>query len=237
MSFLDYQSESPEFLNNYLKYIKFISFNAQTTVDETYFDLRTLFRYFKLVLYDKEKLDNFNLDHFKAISIKDITLDDIKKITTQNLDNFIQFLHYDLGNSPKTRNRKLASLKKLFEYLSVNNYIPNNPALGLRSARIEKRLPKYLSLEQSKKLLSNTINTNSKYKIRNYAITCIFLNCSLRLSELVGINISNIKIDDSEQTIKITGKGNKDSKRKFKRLSCAYFKTYKYNPTLYRKKY
>lgn len=210
MSFLNYQNESPEFLNNYLKYVRFISFNAETTVNEAYFDLRTLFRYIKLLLYDEEKLNNFSLSYFKTISIKDITLDDMKRITNQDLYNYISFLHYELENSPKTRNRKLASLKKLFEYLSANNYIQSNPSLDLRTAKTEKRLPKYLSLEQSKQLLSKTINSDSKNKIRNYTITCIFLNCSLRLSELVGINISNIKIDDSEQTIKITGKGNKE---------------------------
>ena len=210
MSFLDFQSESPEFLNNYLKYVRFISFNAETTVNEAYFDLRTLLRFIKLMLYDESKLNNFDPDYFKTISIKDITLSDMRKVTNQDLHNFIRFLHDDLKNSPKTRNKKLASLKKLFEYLSANNYIPTNPSLGLHSAKVEKRLPKYLSLEQSKKLLSNTIKSDSINKIRNYAITCIFLNCSLRLSELVGINISNIKIDDSEQTIRVTGKGNKE---------------------------
>ena len=134
----------------------------------------------------------------------------MKKVTNLDLHNFIRFLHDDLKNSPKTRNKKLASLKKLFEYLSANNYIPTNPSLGLHSAKVEKRLPKYLSLEQSKKLLSNTIKSDSINKIRNYAITCIFLNCSLRLSELIGINLSDIKIDDSEQTLKVRGKGNKE---------------------------
>ena len=210
MSFLDFQNESPEFLNNYLKYIKFINFNADTTVDESYFDLRTLLRYIKLILYENSKLEEFDLDYFKTISIKDITLADMRKVTNQDLYNYIKFLHYNLNNSPKTRNKKLASLKKLFEYLSANNYIATNPSLGLQTAKIEKRLPNYLTLEQSKQLLSNTIKSESIYKIRNYAITCIFLNCSLRLSELVGINISNIKIDDSEQTIRVTGKGNKE---------------------------
>ena len=226
MSFLDFQSESPEFLNNYLKYVRFISFNAETTVNEAYFDLRTLLRFIKLMLYDESKLNNFDPDYFKTISIKDITLSDMRKVTNQDLHNFIRFLHDDLKNSPKTRNKKLASLKKLFEYLSANNYIPTNPSIGLHSAKVEKRLPKYLTLEQSKKLLSNTIKSDSINKIRNYAITCIFLNCSLRLSELVGINISNIKIDDSEQTIRVTGKGNKERILYLDKAVCEAIKEY-----------
>lgn len=57
-------------------------------------------------------------------------------------------------------------------------------------------------------MLSNTITSDSQNKIRNYAITCIFLNCSLRVSELIGINISDIKFD--EQTLRIRGKGNRE---------------------------
>ena len=85
-----------------------------------------------------------------------------------------------------------------------------NPTVNMEGARTEKRLPVHLTLKQSKQLLSNIINSDDRNKIRNYTITCIFLNCGLRLSELVGINLSNIKIDDSEQTVKILGKGNKE---------------------------
>ena len=78
------------------------------------------------------------------------------------------------------------------------------------SGRVEKRIPKHLTLNESKQLLSNTIKSDSKFKIRNYTITCLFLNCSLRLSELVGIDLSDLKLDDSEQTLRIHGKGNKE---------------------------
>lgn len=120
------------------------------------------------------------------------------------------FLSNTLNNDIKTRNRKLTSAKKFFEYLETNNYTNINPAMNIIAGRVNKRIPKYLNLNQSKQLLANTIKSNSKYKIRNYAITCIFLNCSLRVSELIGINLSDIKIDKSEQTLKIRGKGNKE---------------------------
>lgn len=115
-----------------------------------------------------------------------------------------------LNNDTKTRNRKLTSVKKFFEYLEVNNFISINPARNMTSGRVEKRIPKHLSLTESKQLLANTINSDSKFKIRNYAITCIFLNCSLRLSELTSINLSDLKLDDSEQTLRVHGKGNKE---------------------------
>lgn len=132
------------------------------------------------------------------------------KINSFDLEKYIIFLADKLQNDSKTRNRKLSSCKRFFEYLYVNNLINSNPSKRLTSARTEKRIPKYLDLNESKKLLSVTINSEQVYRIRNYAITCIFLNCSIRLSELTGINLTDIKIDNSEKTIRIHGKGNKE---------------------------
>ena len=209
MSFLKYQKENPEFLNNYLKYKRYIEFYAETSIDEAYFDLRTLFRYIKLVLYNEEKIPMITLAEFKEISIKDITIEDLNKITNYNIDKYIIFLCNILNNDAVTRNRKLASAKRLFEYLEVNNFISSNPTKWTKSGKTKKRIPKYLNLENSKKLLSTTINSECQNKIRNYTITCIFLNCTLRVSELIAIDLTDLKIDSSEQTIIINGKGNK----------------------------
>lgn len=210
MSFLKYQNQNPEFLNNYLKYKGYIEFGAKTTVNEAYFDLRTLFRYIKLYLYDKEKLKTITKEEFKTISIKDVTIDDLSKIDQFIIEKYIIFLSNTLENTAKTRNKKLATTKRFFEFLEINNLIGISPARGLSCARVEKRIPKHLELNECKKLLAKTINSEDKYKIRNYAITCVFLNCSLRLSELVNIDLTDLKIDDSEQTLKVHGKGNKE---------------------------
>ena len=210
MSFLKYQNESPEFLNNYLKYKRYIEFCAETSVNETYYDLRTLLRYIKLFLYDKDKLKTITKEEFKGMSIKNITTNDLEKMKPHDLENYIIFLCENLENEVVSRNRKLASLKRFYEYLEHNNYISWNPAKFLENARIAKRLPRYLTLSESKKLLSNTIQSDDKNKFRNYAITCLFLNCGLRVSELIGINLSDLKIDKSEKSVKIRGKGNKE---------------------------
>ena len=209
MSFLQYQKESPEFLNNYLKYKRYIDFGAQTTIDETFYDLRCLFRYIKLYLNDRNKLNRISKEYFRNIEITDVTIADLERMNQNDLTNYLFFLDNTLENISKTRNRKLASMKRLYEYLETNNLINVNPTKWMQSATIEKRQPKYLDLNESKQLLANAINSDCRYKIRNYAITCLFLNCSLRLSELVGINLSDLKIDNSEQTLKVTGKGNK----------------------------
>lgn len=210
MSFLEYQKQSPEFLNNYLKYKRYIEFAADTTINEAYFDLRTLFRYIKLYLYENNKLDDITLEDFKTITIDDITIDDLGEVTQNILEKYIIFLSNVLENEPEARNRKLASTKRLFEYLEVNNLIGTNPAQNINSAKVKKRIPKHLELTECKELLANTINSEHRYKIRNYAITCLFLNCSLRLSELTKIDLQDLKIDNSEQTLKVHGKGNKE---------------------------
>ena len=210
MSFLNKQKESPEFLNNFLKYKRYIESGAQTTTDETYYDLKTLFRFVKLFLYDNKKVETITREEFKEIQIIDVTIEDLSKIRKTDLNDYMFFLANRLENDSRTRNRKLASAKRLYEYLEVNNLIQSNPTLNMECARTNKRLPVHLSLSQSKQLLSNTINSDVRYRIRNYAITCIFLNCGLRLSELVGINLSDLKIDSSEKTVRIHGKGNKE---------------------------
>lgn len=206
MTFLKYQKYNPEFLNNYLKYKRYITFGAETTVIEEYFDLRTFFRYVKLVSSDESIIDNITTEKFRQIEIKSVTLEDISKVDKSTINNFLYFLNYTLNNSPQARNRKLSSLKKFYEYLSINNFITYNPTLTIGTATIQKREAKYLNLEESKKMLSKTINSNQRFKIRNYTIVCLFLNCSIRLSELINIDLTDFKLD--ERTLKIKGKGN-----------------------------
>lgn len=208
MSFLFYQKTTPEFLNNYLKYKRYITFSAKTTIDESYYDIRTFFRYIKLSFYMNDKLDEITRSEFETIEIIDITLDDMNQVTANTISDYLKFLSCILENCPKSRNKKLASLKRMFEYLETNNLISINPTKFITSARVEKRLPKYLTLAESKQLLSKTINSEDKNKIRNYTIICLFLNCSLRLAELVGINLTDVKLDD--KTLKVCGKGNRE---------------------------
>lgn len=79
----------------------------------------------------------------------------------------------------------------------------------METPKLDKRLPKYLSLDDSKKLLTVTVNDESdENKERDYAIITLFLNCGLRLSELIGINLQDINFDDYKLTV--IGKGNKE---------------------------
>lgn len=204
MSFLEALNNNPDFLNDFLKYSAYITFKSNLTVDEMYLDIRTFFRY---IIFSKEQNNvEFDINKFKEINISEITLKEMENVTTQVINNYIFFLKYTLDNSAKTRNRKLASLKKLFMYLDNQNLISFNPTRNITRAKVEKRNPKYLNLSQSKQLLANSIQTEKNNKIRNYAITCVCLNCCIRANELVLIDLTDIKID--ERTLRIHGKGN-----------------------------
>lgn len=205
MKYSIYQKQNPEFLNNYLNYKRYIEHYSNTTVREDYFDIRTFFRHLK---FKEQNPKKFNIDDFKQLSIKDITIDDMNNLIEKDIDNFLFFLRYELNNTPKSRNKKLASLKGLFKFISTNNHINRNPTANHKSTNTGKRLPKYLNLSQSKKMLSKVINSEQRNKIRNYAIVCVFLNCGIRLGELVNIDLTDIKFD--ERTLKICGKGNKE---------------------------
>lgn len=208
MYFLKNQKDNPDFLNFYLKYSRFISLNADTTVNELNLDIRTFLRYI-LLTENKELSNNVTLEDFRNISIKDFDIEKLNNVTPHTITDFIFFLRNFFDNSARTRNRKLASLKNFFKYLSSNNLITRNPTANIEFANIGKRNPKHLTLEESKKMLSVAIKSGQRNSIRNYTIICLFLNCCLRLSELVGINLEDLKLDD--KTLKIRGKG--DSER------------------------
>ena len=205
MYFLRYEQNNPKYLNDFLMYDRYITRNAETTVNETYSDLKLFFNYLKL---RNNNCKDITREKIKEAEIIDISIADLRKVNSFIINDFLFFLRNALDNTPETRNRKLASLKSFFGYLYNNNYIPINPAQNIKSAQVKKRVPKYLNLDDSKKLLSSTINSNQRNNIRNYAIICLFLNCCLRLSELVELNITDIKLD--EKTIRVRGKGDKE---------------------------
>ena len=111
----------------------------------------------------------------------------------------------ELRNNTATRARKTSTLRLFFKYMSVQTHrLDSNPADLLEAPKIKQSLPKYLSLEDSLELLNSVDGENGR---RDYCILTIFLNCGLRLSELCGLDLSDIS---SDGTMTVTGKGNKE---------------------------
>ncbi|NLK87078.1 MAG: tyrosine recombinase XerC [Clostridiaceae bacterium] len=186
-------------LRDFLSYMLTIKGKSQNTVQVYFYDLRVFFRFMKL----HRKIVDKNTE-FDSIPIADIDLDLLRTITLSDLYAFLAFVSNERDNSSYSRARKVASLRSFFKYISLRaKLLDVNPAAELESPKIIKRLPRYLNVEESKQLLNSI---DGQFSERDFAIITIFLNCGLRLSELVGINLNNIK----GSSLNVIGKGNKE---------------------------
>ena len=194
---------NPEFLNSFLDYSVTILNKSPNSIKEYNYDLMNFFKFIKI----EYKLTNEK--DYSKILINDLTIEDIKKITVEDIHKYISYMATELKSKPATRARKLSSIRIFFKYLSQKaKLIDVNPAQNLETPKLGKRLPKYLSLDESKKLLETVQNEDRRNSSRDYAIITLFLNCGMRLSELVGINIKDIVF--SESKLNVIGKGNKE---------------------------
>ena len=195
--------ENPDYLNSFLDYTVTILNKSPNTVKEYNYDLAMFLKFIKI------KFNMTNEEEFSNITIKDIPLDTIKKIKLDDIHAFLSFLTANYHSKAATRARKVSSIRVFFNYLCAKaNLIEVNPAQNLETPKLDRRLPKYLSLEDSRKLLAVTANDDNRNAKRDYAIITLFLNCGMRLAELVGININDI--DFSENKLTVIGKGNKE---------------------------
>jgi site-specific recombinase XerD len=196
----------PDFLQDYAHYTVTIKGNSDKTVVEYVSDVRTFFRY--LIL--EKTGDDFSRDEFEKISVSEITLDTLSKVSSQSIINFLFFAKQELENGARARMRKLSAIKSLYKYLTIHrHYLENNPAANIEAPKKNFTLPKYLTKDEALHLLDTVRNdTASKTVVRDYSIICLFLNSGMRLSELVGLNIQSF---DSQITrVKVVGKGNKE---------------------------
>lgn len=193
-------AEAPAIIREFLGYTETIKGKSPKTVEEYYFDLRTFFRFMKA----KRGLVPHSLP-LDEISIEDIDLDFVKTVTLTDVYEYMNYVYAERGNGAAARARKSASLRSFFKYLTNKvGKLSVNPVQELETPKLKHALPKYLTLEQSLELLSTV---EGDYKERDYCMLTLFLNCGLRLSELVGLNLSDIRKDG---TMHVTGKGNKE---------------------------
>ncbi|CDA30178.1 tyrosine recombinase XerC [Clostridium sp. CAG:492] len=195
--------DNPGFLNSFLDYTATILNKSQNTVKEYNYDLNTFLKY---ILYHFKMTNEKNL---KQISIRNMSLETISKITLDDIHSFLFYLTNTYNSKAATRARKVSSIRVFFNYLcNKAGLIEKNPAQNLETPKLDKRIPKYLTLDDSKKLLEAVNDMDDRNKERDYAIITLFLNCGMRLSELVGINIKDINFND--QKLNVIGKGNKE---------------------------
>ena len=202
--------DCPQILRDFLVYHETIKGQSSLTIQEYYLDLRMFLRFMKLMRNDMPI--HTRLDE---IDIKNVDISFIREVTTSDIFDFLSYLANDrtpnqdstvpdYGISPTARARKLSALKSFYKYLTVRTkQLSENPVADLEYPKLRKSLPKYLTLEQSATLLQAVSGPNEK---RDYAILMLFLNCGIRRSELVGLNLTDVYDD----RIRVIGKGNKE---------------------------
>jgi len=197
------QAENPEFLNAFLQYSIVILNKSQNSVKEYNYDLTNFFKFMS------NHLGLCSTRNIKEIDISSLDIEFLKKITLEDIHSYLYYLKSTYRSKPATIARKVSTIRIFFAYMTQKEKILEiNPAQNLETPKLDKRQPKYLSLEDSQKLLQITANENNRNNKRDYAIITLFLNCGMRLSELVGINIKDIQFDECKMTV--IGKGNKE---------------------------
>lgn len=192
--------EFPHLIQDYFDYQLGSRNKSQLTVLEYASDLRSFFRYIKI----RKNLADENIP-FNELKISDITNDIILSVTDDDAESFLSFCHHELKNNPTTRSRKASSLRSFYKWIVYKKHLmSNNPMEHLESPKSKKTLPKYLTLDDCVSLLKAIDGPN---KERDYCMVIFFLNCGMRLSELVSLNYNDIR---SDRTMKVTGKGNKE---------------------------
>lgn len=199
----------PQSIKDFLYYEQIVKGRSELTVKNYFCDLKTFFRFYKI----RHGRASDSPDEFSKIDISDITDDDIKSVDLTLAQEFLIYMKTEKDNKQKARYRKAVTLRQFYKFLTKNkNLFSVSPMANLELPSPKPALPKYLTLEQALELLTNI---NSPDQKRDYCIIVFFLNCGMRLSELVGINLNDIKAThdgngNEVYTLKVLGKGSKE---------------------------
>ena len=199
-------SDTSPVVERFLRYKLVVQGRSPKTVEEYRIDLHTFFRYLVATRAGISPSD----ESFYEVSVSHVDADFVKSVTTLDILEFLVFMANERNNSTSSRARKLSAIKMFFKYMTaVEKILDKNPAVDIESPKRKAALPKYLSENESISLLSSVLaDSESHTKERDFCIITLFLNCGMRLSELVGISLSDI--DRELRSLRVLGKGNKE---------------------------
>ncbi len=207
---VDYLKESPAVIKEFLVYMETIMGRSKNTVGAYYLDLRMFFRF----LMQKRRLVSEDVP-FEQISLDSVDLDFVRSVSRAEVLDFLLYVSRErpkfhkspetpFGNDTKARARKISALRSFYRYYcDKRQLLEENPTKSLDAPKSRKELPKFLTLKESLDLLNSI---EGPYYHRDFCIITLFLNCGMRVSELVGINLFDI----SDDRLRLLGKGNKE---------------------------
>lgn len=196
----------PPIMREYAGYMSTIKGSSEKTVCEYLLDLRTFFRYIKV----QDDILSYEREDLEKIEISDLSVDTIGGVTTAAIYEFLVYARSSLDNNSSTRMRKISALRSFYKFMhDKKHYIDSNPTIEIEPPKKASTLPKFLSVEEAVRLLETVKSDKESNTLdRDYAIIVLFLNTGMRLSELVGLNLSSF--DSELNTVKVLGKGNKE---------------------------
>lgn len=200
------QESMPQLVRDFASYKLTIQGCSQKTVDEYLSDLRLFVKF----VYAKRNRIKVMSEKFNVLDISSLSLDFFEKIDTNEIYDFFVYLNNERANSASAKARKLSAIKAFFKFAcQKRRVLEKNPAVDIEAPKKKQSLPKYLSMQESISLLEAVeSDKESKSRERDYAIITLFLNCGMRLSELVGINLNDL--DRELRSLRVVGKGNKE---------------------------
>ena len=150
----------------------------------------------------------------ESVDVRDVDLTFVGSVTLTEIYAYMSYLSRDRvlhpnsdrsakGLNPTSRARKLATIRSFYGYLCNKVHrLDRNPVKDIDAPKLKKTLPRYLTLDESISLLESVDGPNRE---RDLCILTLFLNCGLRISELIGLNLSDVH----EDALRVLGKGNK----------------------------
>ena len=197
------RSQMPLFLSDYLTYLDVIRGKAKRTVNEYYNDICLFLRWLYCKNLKRPEADCGEID------ISEITVSEMEAVTVSVLYDYIKYLRDFRGNTPRSVSRRLSAVRSLFKYLTkTKGMLRVDPCQNLELPTVKKALPRFLTLEESQRMLQSAEEIPSNDTLRDYCIVTLFLNCGFRLAELVGMNVGDV--DFYDRKIRVLGKGSKE---------------------------
>ena len=155
--------------------------------------------------YALNTISSYKRDLLKFTSfLIDKEVSDYKMVDPDTLNMFVMELRHS-NTSGKSIKRYLSSIRVFFAFLMEIGEVETNPALLIKTPKVERELPKTIDFDDLKKMM--TINSSQYKELRSVLMIELLYSCALRVSELVGINLEDI--DMNEGFVKVMGKGNK----------------------------
>ncbi|MCL2213564.1 MAG: tyrosine-type recombinase/integrase [Oscillospiraceae bacterium] len=195
----------PEIINRFGSHLGHLG-RSKLTSEQYKIDLALLI---KFILAKRNGLQTIG-EEYDAITIDHVDADFFSALSPDEIYDFLLYAKDERENNTSTRARKLSSIKTFYKFLTGTlRVFSHNPAEKISVPTVKHSLPKHLTLDESMALLEAVTNdAESKTRVRDYAIITLFLNCGMRLAELVGINLSDLP--PGLDQLRVIGKGSKE---------------------------